>query len=38
MNQSGTGGTGLARPMRSLQIGYDPKVQQQESLAVKISK
>ena len=29
---------GLDRPMRSLQIGYDPKVQQQKSWAVQISK
>jgi hypothetical protein len=29
---------GLDRPMRSLQIGYDPTVQQQKSWAVQISK
>ena len=29
---------GMGRPMRSLQIGYDPTVQQQKSWAVQISK
>ena len=29
---------GMVRPMRSTQIGFDPTVQQQKSLAVQINK